>query len=666
MAKKIRLKKSSGTVAANRIGYKIDYANALNAAQYEAVMHNDGPALVIAGAGTGKTRTLIYRLSRLIEDGVRPDAILLLTFTRKSATEMLRRAAALLDGRCEKAAGGTFHSFAMLTLRKYAATVGYDPAFSVIDRTDAEDTVNLIRNNLKLNKTKRRFPQKKTLTNIFGLSVNRCDSVKETVEKDFQHFADEIELIENIFNDYKQYKLKYNLMDYDDLLVNLLKLLKNYPNVRTEINKKYKYVMVDEYQDTNRLQHEIVLLLAGKRSNIIAVGDDAQSIYSFRGANFQNIMFFPDSFANCKIYKIEENYRSSQPILTVTNQIIANAVYKYDKSLFTKRTDGELPFLISASTERQQSEYVAQQVLELCEEGISLNEIAVLFRSGFLSFDLEIELNKSNIPYKKFGGYKFIETAHVKDLLAYMRILYNPRDSVSWQRALLLLDGVGPKSALNIVNLLADYKITIYDTAGLPDKARGGDNIKELFAALSAAGNKRYSVAEKVTHFAEYYKPLLKKRYDDWQKRWHDVEMFLSIAERYTSVTSFLNDMALEPPTESFAGVKEESVEDEYLTLSTIHSAKGLEWKAVFVIWALEGRFPSSKSMDAVDAVEEERRLFYVACTRAKDRLFITYPTNIYDRESGYVLSEVSRFVNSLGDDVIDKYIIVEDESEES
>ncbi len=662
MAKIFRLKKSSDSLGTKRIGYKIDYESVLNAAQYEAVMHNNGPALVIAGAGTGKTRTLIYRVARLIEDGIRPEAILLLTFTRKAASEMARRAAALLDGRCERVSGGTFHSFAMMILRKYAKSIGYEPSFTIIDRTDAEDTINLIRNSLKINKSKKRFPKKGTLNNIFSLSINRCDSVKETVEKEYPHFSDEIDSIEQIFGGYKEYKLKYNIMDYDDLLVNLLRILKENEKALLEINSKYKYIMVDEYQDTNRLQHELVLLLAGSRQNVIAVGDDAQSIYSFRGANFQNIMFFPESFDNCKIYKIEENYRSTQPILTVTNEIIDAAIYKYEKRLFTRRTDGETPILVSAANERQQSEFISQHVLKLREEDVQLSDIAILFRSGFHSFDLEIELNKLNIPYKKFGGIKFIETAHIKDLIAYMRILYNPRDSVSWQRALLLLDGVGPRTAFGIINMITDSDITINSHNKLSGKARGGDSIKELFAALSDINHRKYSVADKATHFAEYYKPLLKRKYDDWQKRWRDIDMFLSIAERYTSMASFLSDMALEPPVEAVAELEAESKEDEFLTLSTIHSAKGLEWQAVFLIWALEGKFPSAKSVESVDSVEEERRLFYVACTRAKDQLFITYPTNIYDRETGYVLSEVSRFVQGLDDEMLVRYVLVEDE----
>ncbi|MCX6152689.1 MAG: ATP-dependent helicase [Candidatus Kapabacteria bacterium] len=659
--KKIVLKKFVAEPRA-RIGYKIPYEAALNAAQYEAVMHNEGAALVVAGAGTGKTRTLIYRVARLIEDGTAPEQILLLTFTRKSASEMLRRASALLDGRCEKVSGGTFHSFSLQTLRTYAAHINYDPSFNVLDQSDAEDTVNLIRSQYKFEKSKKRFPQKSTLIKILSLSINKRDTVEKIIEDNFPLFSDETQNITNILLQYDIYKKKYGLMDYDDLLLNLLNLLKTSVSARRDINKRLPFVMVDEYQDTNRLQHEIVMQLAGEKQNIMAVGDDAQSIYAFRGADFQNILFFPESFTDCKVYKIEQNYRSNQPILNLTNSLINKALFKYEKELFTDRDGGELPKLVAANDERQQSEFITQQILELREQGIELNEIAVLFRSGFLAFDVEIELNKSNIPYRKFGGIKFIETAHVKDLIAYLRILFNPRDAVSWQRILLLLDGVGQRTASDIIEKLSTGVLIVSDLKNIDLKGKKQESIQELFQFLSEISNSKQGVGDKASAIAEFYKPLLKKRYDDWQKRWKDIEMFLNIAERYKSLRDFLNDMAIDPPVEAVSDLESESKEDEYLTLSTIHSAKGLEWKVVFLIWALEGRFPSAKSVDSIESLEEERRLFYVACTRAKDELYISYPMNFYDRESGFVLSEPSRFIDDIEKDLYEKYILVEEE----
>ncbi len=662
--KKIILKKSSQTPR-KRIGYKINYNSELNIAQYEAVMHNNGAALVIAGAGTGKTRTLIYRVARLIEDGVPPQSILLLTFTRKSASEMLRRASLLLDGRCEKVSGGTFHSFALQILRKNAELIGFENSFNVLDSADSEDSINLIRNKIIAGKKKKRFPRKNTLHKIFNLSINRRQAIEDILLNDFPFYFDDIDEIENIFKEYQLYKKRYNVMDYDDMLIYLLELLQNNIDVRKSLNKKFKYVMVDEYQDTNKLQDDIVKLLAGDFENIMAVGDDAQSIYSFRGAEYQNIMTFPDSFKNCEIFKIEENYRSTQPILNLTNQIILEAAFQYNKELFTRRINDQLPWIISAEDERQQSEFIVQEILELREQDIALEDIAVLFRSGFLSFDLEIELTKANIPYKKFGGMKFVETAHIKDMLAFFKILFNPYDAISFNRVLLLLDGVGPKTATRVIDKFIDNKKNNYKFS-YSDFSIGKKSIDELFKFLSELKSRKISIGEKAAMIGETYKPILKNKYDDWKKRWKDIEMFITIAERYHSINDFINDMAIEPPVESVIDLEEESKEEEYLNLSTIHSAKGLEWKAVFIVWALDGRFPSAKAVENIDSLEEERRLFYVATTRAKDRLYITYPINIYDRESGTVLSKPSRFIEGIKEDLAERYFIQEWDANEN
>ncbi|MFP4543554.1 MAG: ATP-dependent helicase [Candidatus Kapaibacterium sp.] len=663
--KKIKLKKSVAGKPRERIGYKINYESELNVAQYEAVMHNNGAALVIAGAGTGKTRTLVYRVARLIEDGVPPQNILLLTFTRKSAAEMLRRASILLDGRCDRVSGGTFHSFGVQVLRRHAESIGYDINFSILDQSDSEDVINLLRTRSGIIPDKRRFPQKQTLQRIYSMSVNKRSDIAEIIEEDYPHFSEETDRIGEMIRIYNEYKKNYNLMDYDDLLLNVLRLMKDKPGIAKQLSDSYKYLMVDEYQDTNRLQHEIVLRIAGKHENVMAVGDDAQSIYAFRGANFQNIMFFPESFSNCEIFKIEENYRSTQPILDLTNEIIKAAIFKYDKGLYTNRPGGELPKLISAVNERQQSLFLVQQILELNEQGISLNDIAVLFRSAFHSFDLEIELNRANIPYQKFGGIKFSETAHVKDLIAYLKILQNPKDAVSWQRILLLMEGIGPATAGGIVEMIAGDELNFFNTDKLSKYSKVKSRLEELFRLFSKLKEKKYGVGEKTAQFADHYRDLMKNKYDDWKKRWKDIEMFLNISERYNSINTFLNDMAIEPPLEAVDELTPESKEEDLLNLSTIHSAKGLEFRAVFLMWALEGRFPSSRAVDTIDTVEEERRLFYVACTRAKDELFITYPTNIYDRESGFVLSSPSRFIREIDEQYIDKYVLADDDEED-
>jgi DNA helicase II / ATP-dependent DNA helicase PcrA len=663
--KKIILKKPEEIQRKKRIGYIIDYRNALNSAQYDAVMHNNGAALVIAGAGTGKTRTLIYRLARLVEDGVPPENILLLTFTRKSAAEMLRRSSVLLDGRCEKVRGGTFHSFALTLLRRYAEKIGYDNNFNILDSTDSEDTINLIRTIEMTGKSKKRFPKKETLNKILNLSQNRCVSIEDTILKDFPFFMDNIDDIIRILNEYQNYKKRYNLMDYDDLLLNLDLLLKDKKDVKNQINKKLKYIMVDEYQDTNKLQHNIVKNLAGDYENIMAVGDDAQSIYSFRGAEFQNIMNFPEHFKKCELFKIEENYRSTPQILDFTNTIIKLAAFRYEKKLFSRKISEDLPKIIIAENERQQSLFLVQEILELREQGIPLEEIAVLFRSGFLSFDLEIELTRANIPYKKWGGMKFIETAHIKDMLSYFKVLNNPMDAVNWHRLLLMQDGIGPKTASKIIDKITNDKTTDKKSRF---RFQFGEkqSAESLIKFLDDMDTDRLSISEKAVLVSDNYKPILKNKYDDWKKRWKDIEMFLSISERYNSLNDFLNDMAMEPPVESVIDIEEESKEEEFLNLSTVHSAKGLEWKVVFIIWALDGRFPSSKAVESIDSLEEERRLFYVACTRAKDNLYITFPTNIYDRETGIVLSKHSRFLDGIDENLADKFVLQEWDSTEN
>lgn len=644
--------------------YKINYADELNTAQYEAVMHSNGAALVIAGAGTGKTRTLIFRLARLIEDGIPPKAILLLTFTRKSASEMLRRASILLDGRCQEVSGGTFHSFAHQQLRRYAVLLGFESNFTVLDQSDAEDVLNLLRGQIIGTETKRRFPRKQTLMSLYSASVNCCQKLEESVKKITPQYLEEFPDIERLMQAYIGYKRKHNLMDYDDLLVHFLNLLQNFPDVLSAFHRNYRYIMADEYQDTNLLQHSIILALAGDSQNVMAVGDDAQSIYSFRGANFQNIMTFPDSYKNCKIIALEQNYRSTSPILHLTNEIIARAAFRYEKNLYSHVIGGEPPAIICTDDERQQSTFIAQRILELREQGIPLEEISVLFRSGFHSFDLEIELRRSNIPFRKFGGFKFIETAHIKDIISFLRVIANPKDAVSWNRILLLMEGIGPKSAGKVIEAITEGKVTIWLPDNLNGILRSPEPVTRLFGTLRNSAGENQPVDERVAKIIEFYRPLMKKKYDDYPKRLKDIEVFQTIADRYRSLQSLLSDMALDPPTESITDIERTDKEEEYLTLSTIHSAKGLEWNSVFVIWALDGRFPPVKAFENLDTLEEERRLMYVACTRAKENLIITYPTNIFDRETGSVLGTPSRFIEGMSEEIADFYVIALEEGE--
>jgi len=640
--------------------FRLDYRGLLNDAQYEAATAGEGPVLVIAGAGSGKTRTLVFRVARLVESGVDPAAILLLTFTRKSAAEMLRRAAALLDGRCEDVAGGTFHSFANIVLRRHAKALGYASSFTILDRGDAEDVIALARAELGLDKKDKRFPRKQTIAAMFSMAVNKSRALADLLEESYAHLAEHTDDLLALRGKYDDFKRERNLMDYDDLLVRLHELLRDDERVRAELSRRHAHILVDEYQDTNALQAAIVRLLASEHDNVLAVGDDAQSIYAFRGANFRNIMDFPDLFPGARIITLEENYRSTQPILDVTNQIIAQARERYSKTLYTRRGEGETPQLIAAENENFQSRFVCQRILDLREEGVPLPEIAVLFRSSFHSFDLELELTRHDIPFVKRGGFKFIETAHVKDALAHLRILSNPRDAVSWNRALLLLEGIGPRRAHELTAALI----------AAPDPAEVLENVaaRPLAAPLRAlAGLLRQMrepgrrPEEQLEQVLRYYDPHLKRIHrDDYPKRLKDLEHMVSIAARYRELEVLLTDMALEPPADSVGDVLAVDEPEGVLTLSTIHSAKGLEWHSVFVLWAVDGRFPSVYSMHDDDALEEERRLMYVATTRAKQNLFLTYPINMYDRAAGMVLSKPSRFLDDVPTEMLRPMQLVE------
>ncbi|MDD5610736.1 MAG: ATP-dependent helicase [Candidatus Omnitrophica bacterium] len=626
---------------------KINYAKELNPAQLEAVESIDGPHLVIAGAGSGKTRTLVYRVAYLVEHGIKPEEILLLTFTRKAAEEMLRRASLILDERCSRVSGGTFHSFANSILRKYAKLVGISHNFTILDRADSEDAVNLIRTQLGFNKKDKRFPRKKALMEVISGSINRAKTLEEILYDEYPQFVEWAKEIEEVRKEYNKYKHAKSLLDYDDLLIYFKNLLVEHEAVRSQLARKYKYIMVDEYQDTNKLQAYIVSLLSAEHKNILVVGDDSQSIYSFRGANFKNIMDFPSIFKGTKVITLEENYRSTQAILDMTNEVISFAEEKYPKKLFTQKQGGKPPVFVEVKDENSQSKYIVDKILELREEGMELNEMAVLFRSGWHSHDLEIELANRNIPFAKYGGQKFVEAAHIKDVIAHLRIAYNILDQVSWYRALLLMRGVGTKTAEKLVTDI----ITQNKGLSLDEKMLGRiEDLDSLFKILKGIDKNKDKPVSLIRAFLKYYQPLLKEKYDDFNKRLNDLDSLERIASRYETLEKFLTDMALEPPERSIIEAGAKDKDDSCLTLSTIHSAKGLEWRTVFLIYAAEGHLPSYLSLEDNDALEEERRLLYVAVTRAKENLFVLKPhidrsARSYFDDNASVFTRVSRFL---------------------
>lgn len=639
--------------------YKVNYEEDLNEAQLEAVKSKDGPILVIAGAGSGKTKTLTYRVARLIEDGIKPENILLLTFTKKAAAEMLSRATIVLDNRCEKVAGGTFHSFANIILRKYSKLLGLKNNFTIMDRADCEDVINHIVGQL-FPKKEKRFPKKSTLLDIYSKSINKVTPTKQIIADEFPQFVHCEDKIIEVHKAYVAYKRENSVLDYDDLLLYIKLLLENNDGLRKRLSNEYKYIMVDEYQDTNTLQADVIKLLASEHNNIMAVGDDAQSIYSFRGANFRNILDFPKLFENTKIIKLEQNYRSTQNILKLTNEIISKAKEKYTKNLFSNIVSPQVPALICAKDTQMEADFICQRILELLDEDISLSDICVLTRNARMSYNLEIELSKRAIPFQKFGGPKFMETAHIKDVVAHLRVILNPDDVISLTRILLLLKGVGASTVNNIMPIIKgdlnpDIKL-------LPSNK--SQSLTPLFKTLGQLRD--YSTTKKpeeiVSAVINYYRPILKDKYDDFSKREKDLDHFEYLSTQYSNLEDFISDLALEPPDASVEGMYKKNSDDEALTISTIHSAKGLEWDSVFIIGAVDGRFPSAYSFNSEEEMDEELRLMYVATTRAKNNLYITYPVDMYDYSMNMVLSKPSRFLDGIPDDILERWDITEEE----
>ncbi len=609
----------------------------LNAAQLEAATSMGVPLLVIAGAGTGKTRTLVYRMAYLIEQGVAAENILLLTFTRKAAQEMTERAAALIRDPGQRVTGGTFHSMANILLRKYGHHLGYAPNFTILDRSDSEGIINLIKSSLELGGSGKRFPSKRVVCNLLSRSVNKCSSVEAVIEDQYSHLHEYHAELERIFDHYRKFKFEHGLMDYDDLLVNLRQVMTEEPQVREEITGRFKHVLVDEYQDTNPIQADIVRLVASGHNNVMVVGDDSQSIYSFRGADFRNIMDFPKVFPETKVVRLEENYRSTQAILALTNAIIDKAEEKFTKKLFSNIEGGPKPLLQGSWDESAQARWVAERIVELQGRDVPLTEIAVLFRSGFHSYKLELELTNRHVVFEKRGGLKLTESAHIKDVLAYLRVTNNPEDHLSWNRILLLLEKVGPKTARNVLERIRSAEDPLLAVSEFPAGKSWQTGLKklvEMLISLRAPGLKPVAMFDLAI---EYYREIFERIYhDDYPTRSRDLDQLRQLVSGYVDLQSLMDDTTLDPPEatdESLGGRL--GMPPEQMILSTIHSAKGLEWDHVFVINLATGRFPTCQPF-MTQEWEEERRMFYVAATRARQRLYLSYPREVmsFDRQA--------------------------------
>ncbi len=620
---------------------------ALNPAQHAAVTHGDGPILVIAGAGSGKTRTLVHRVAHLIEQGVAPESILLLTFTRRAAQEMLWRAGQLTGPSCRRVMGGTFHATANILLRQFGHHLGLGSNFTIIDRGDAEGILNLIKSSLGMSGAGKRFPSKRVIMNLISGAINKSATIEELVYRDHIHLAEFINDFHAINEHYSPFKRDHGLMDYDDLLVHWKRLLAQSEEARRELSNRFRHILVDEYQDTNQLQAEIVRLLASCHQNVMVVGDDAQSIYSFRGADFQNIMRFADQFPGARIVKLEENYRSTQPILQLTNAIIANAEQKFTKTLFTSHQGGDRPQVVAAANEAAEARFVADRIEERRREGVALSEIAVLFRSGYHSYKLEIELAGRDIEFDKRGGLKLTESAHIKDLLSFFRVLINPWDNLSWNRILLQLDKVGPKTVQKILTSLRQAAEPMAALAAYRPGPAWKGQFERLNQALADLLRPALTPSDQFDLVMRYYEPVFEKMYyDDYPKRRKELDQIKVLISGYGDLQSFVDDTALDPPETGTADHPDPG-DDARLALSTIHSAKGLEWDTVFVIGLADGRFPHQNAGPG-EQWEEERRLLYVAATRAKQQLFLTFPKEMVTPDRQQLRTAMSPFLREI------------------
>jgi DNA helicase II / ATP-dependent DNA helicase PcrA len=633
---------------------KVDYAHELNPEQYAAVMHAEGPALVLAGAGSGKTRVVTYRVARLIESGVRAENILLLTFTNKAAREMMRRVELLIGRNITGLSGGTFHHIANLLLRQHYSLAGYRQGFSILDREDSKELLES--SSAETGRKGRVIPKGAVMVEIASLAKNTGAGVKEVVQQRFHHFVHALEDITNILEIYEKKKLSLNLMDFDDLLCCWKRIFQENDRIREYYSLKFRHMLVDEYQDTNSLQSDIIDLTAGKNGNLMVVGDDAQSIYSFRGADFENILKFPDKYPGASVFKLTTNYRSTPEILYLANNILRNNRRQFRKELHAVLPSGESPFLVPLRDVFIQAEFVASVVVDQNIDGKAFADISVLYRSHYQSMEVQMEFQRRGIPFEVRSGLKFFEQAHIKDMLSFLKVMTNPHDEISWKRILKLIPGIGNITAGKIWSLIgiADRPLELksYAAGSVPKKSVSAFYIfAGLFDELSKESY--YAApAEAIDYILRHwYEEHLYKMYPNAEMRIEDIEQMGRFSLRYDSIEMFLSDMTLQGVSEAESEGADET--EGRVILSTVHQAKGLEWDTVFLIGMNDGKFPSAKSLKN-DNEEEERRLFYVGVTRAKQALYLCYPVTSDDWQT-MGLTRQSRFIGELPDDCFEE-----------
>jgi DNA helicase-2/ATP-dependent DNA helicase PcrA len=642
---------------------KVDYTGELNPEQLSVVMHSGGPMLVLAGAGSGKTRTVVYRVARLLEDGADPHSILLLTFTNRASREMLSRVGLLLGRDAGRVMGGTFHSVGNRLLRRFGDRLGYPANYGILDREDSRDLMGNALTDVVPSAPGKRLPGAAVLVEVYSFVINTGRSLEETVAARFPQFSGDLEVMQAVFRRYLERKRASSVMDYDDLLLNWLLLLRKHDDVRRQLATRFQHVLVDEYQDTNRLQADIVDLMLGGGRNLMVVGDDAQSIYAFRGAEYTNILSFPERYDDCTTFRLETNYRSLPPILTLANASIVNNEHQFPKHLRPVREGGEQPVVCAAPSPESQAAFVAQRILEVVDEGVPLPEIAVLYRNHSHSLELEVELTRRNIPYEVRSGLRFFEQRHVKDVLAHLRFLANPRDEVAFTRLARLKPRLGQRMVARIWQALVGASEPLAALRSLDGRAlslpgAAAHSVKQLAELMARLEKLRSRPGEMVREVVSSgYREYVRSQLDNAPARLDDLEQLALFADGYEGLDAFLDEVTLMNEL-SGEDVAAEEGERERVTLSTIHQAKGLEWRVVFVVWLAEGRFPTARAED----MEEERRLFYVACTRAKDELLLCYPMVARDRYRVDVILETSRFLSELPDETYQRWQVQEAE----